>query len=64
MSENGVQQGDPDCPPLFSDQIMDLIDRFSSLLSFWYLDDGNLGDIVIVALADLSKVIESGTELI
>ena len=55
MSEVGVHQGDPEGPPLFSDQIMDIIDRLSSLLSFWYLDDGNLGDRAIVGLADLPK---------
>ena len=49
MSEVGVQQGDPEGPPLFSDRIMDIIDRLSSLLNFWYLADGNLGDRAGVA---------------
>ena len=59
MSKVGVQQGDPEGPPLFSDLIMDIIDRLSSLLNFWYLDDENLGDRAGVALADLSKIIEA-----
>ena len=63
MSEVGVQQGDPEGPPLFSDLIMDIIDRLSSLLNFWYLDDGNLGDRAGVALADLSKIIEAAANL-
>ena len=63
MSEVGVQQGDPEGPPLFSDLIMDIIDRLSSLLNFWYLDDGNLGDRAGVALADLSKKIEAAANL-
>ena len=63
MSEVGVQQGDPEGPPLFSGLIMDIIDRRSSLLNFWYLDDGNLGDRAGVALADLSKIIEAAANL-
>ena len=63
MSEVGVQQGDLEGPPLFSDLIMDSIDRLSSLLNFWYLDDGSLGDRAGVALADLSKLIEAAANL-
>ena len=44
MSEIGVQQGDPEGPPLFSDLIMENISSLCSVLNIWYLDDGNIGD--------------------
>ena len=63
LSEIGVQQGDPEGPPLFSDLIMEIISSLCSVLNIWYLDDGNIGDKAAIALSDLKKIISAAAEV-
>jgi hypothetical protein len=57
LSDEGAQQGDPEASPMFCDGINEMVQRLSSELNFWYLDDGNLADRYQVVLADLKLVI-------
>ena len=48
-SSEGVQQGDPLGPFLFSLGIMDIVKSMHSELNIWYLDDGTIaGDAEVV----------------
>ena len=40
----GIQQGDPESPALFSNSIQDLIHSLESKINFWNFDDGNSSD--------------------
>jgi hypothetical protein len=42
-SQVGCQQGDPLGPAIFSLSIHPIIEKLSSHLNVWYLDDGALG---------------------
>ncbi len=56
-SEEGVQQGDPLGPLLFSLAINEDISKLSSELNIWYLDDGNLADTPEKVSADLGYLL-------
>ena len=58
LSKEGVQQGDPLGPLLFSLAINDAISCCKSEFNMWYLDDGTLGGNVEVVLADFDKIME------
>ena len=58
LSKEGVQQGDPLGPLLFSLAINDAISCCKSEFNMWYLDDGTLGGNVDVVLADFDKIME------
>ena len=60
-SREGVQQGDPLGPFLFSWATMDLINSCKSELKVFYLDDGTLGGDVKTVLNDY-KLIQSAAE--
>ena len=60
LSDEGVQQGDPDGPRLFGDTINSFIQSLQSRFNVWYLDDGNLADEYQIVLGDLRDVIEEG----
>ena len=62
-SRVGVQQGDPEGPPLFSDVLQDLVDELLSKLNTWYLDDGNLSDSAEVVLRDLERIMAAASQL-
>ena len=55
----GTQQGDPECPALFSDSFQDLIDSLESKINLWHLDVGNLSDDYKTVLKDLKKIVET-----
>lgn len=61
-SERGVQQGDPLGPALFSLGISELVDRMTSKLNVWYLDDGTLGGTLDTVLNDIQKVLDFANE--
>ena len=54
----GVQQGDPLGPFLFSLGIQDIVKNMKSELNVFYLDDGTLGGEVETVLEDLLKIKE------
>ena len=56
-SQRGVQQGDPTGPMLFSLATFPIIQKCSSSLNMFYLDDGTLCDEPHQVLADLQKLI-------
>ena len=56
-SSEGVQQGDPEGPPLFSDALMDIVEGVTSEMNEWYLDDGNIADEADVVLNDFRRLI-------
>ena len=55
-SSEGVQQGDPLGPFLFSLGIQDLVNNMESPLNCWYLDDGTPGGDANTVLKDLLKI--------
>ena len=59
MSEDGIQQGDPEDPPLFAETIYTLVKLLESKIDIWYLDDGNLADDHKVVLRDLKNILKS-----
>ena len=59
MSEDGIQQNDPETPPLFAETIQTLVKQLESKINIWYLGDGNLADDYMVVLRDLKKILKS-----
>jgi hypothetical protein len=56
-SQVGCQQGDPLGPAIFSLSIHPTIEKLSSQLNVWYLDDGALGGSAESVLKDLETII-------
>ena len=54
--EEGVQQGDPLGPFLFSLGIQDLIKDCKSEFNVWYLDDGTIAGDMKTVLEDATKI--------
>ena len=63
MPKEGVQQGDPVVPLLFSLGIMDLMQRSQSGVSLWYLDDRIAAGSPKTAHSDLSKILAASDSL-
>ena len=59
-SKEGVQQGDPLGPFLYSITVMNLLRGCESELNLWYLDDANLAGDPSIVLADFSRILENG----
>ena len=55
-SSEGVQQGDPLGPFLFSLGIQEIVSSMESELNVWYLDDGTLGGDTNTVFKDLEKI--------
>lgn len=62
-SKEGVQQGDPLGPFLFSLGIIDLISQCKSHFNMWYLDDGALGGTAEDVLSDYKIIVNSNESL-
>ena len=62
-SEEGVQQGDPLGPLLFSLTIHHLLSHLAAELKFFYLDDGTLGGTIEEVVGDLQKLEEAADTL-
>ena len=58
-SREGVQQGDPLGPLVFSLAVQSLIKKCKSQLNTWYLDDGTVGGSAEDVFHDLSKIKEA-----
>ena len=58
-SEEGVQQGDPLGPFLFSLGIQDLVSSCKSEFNVWYLDDGTLAGDFETVIADATMITNS-----
>ena len=58
-SWEGVQQGDPIGPFLFSLGIQHLVEECKSEFDSWYLDDGTLGGYHVTVLNDLESILKS-----
>ena len=58
-SREGVQQGDPLGPFLFSLGIMDIIKSMNTELNCWYLDDGTIAGDVNTVLDCFKKIINA-----
>ena len=56
-STNGVQQGDPGAPAIFSLGIHQAVERVRSRFNTWYLDDASLADTPETVLADVVTLI-------
>ena len=63
LSKEGVQQGDPLGPFLFSLGIADLMKSCTSEFSAWYLDDGTLGGNADTIEADFQRIQEASDSL-
>ena len=63
LSKEGVQQGDPLGPLLFSLAIQDLISDCDSKFNMWYLDDGTLGGNANAVFSDFHKIIQAENSL-
>ena len=59
MSEDRIQQGDPEAPPFFAETIHTLVKQLESKMKFWYLDDINSADDYKVKLRDLNNILKS-----
>ena len=59
-SDEGVQQGDPMGPLLFSLATFSLAKSMKSELNMWYLDDGCLGGDVDLLISDFEYIKKSG----
>ena len=55
----GIQQGDPLGPFLFSLGIQDIISSMKSELNVWYLDDGTSGGDAITVFEDAREIIKA-----
>ena len=62
-SKEGVQQGDPLGPFLFSLVMRNLTKSLKSELNLWYLDDGSIADDLEVVLSDYIKILEASESL-
>ena len=62
-SKEGVQQGDPLGPFLYSLAYRNLTKSLKSELNLWYLDDGTIADDLDVVLADYKKILEAAESL-
>ena len=58
-SLEGVQQGDPMGPFLFSLAVMDIIRNMKSDLNIWYLDDGTIAGNVKTVLNDYKEILKA-----
>lgn len=58
-SSEGVQQGDPMGPFLFSLATMDISKNMNSDLNIWYLDDGTITGDVKTVLSDYNKILKA-----
>ena len=58
-SSEGVQQGDPMGPFLFSLATMDISKNMNSDLNIWYLDDGTIKGDVKTVLSDYNKILKA-----
>ena len=63
FSKEGVQQGDPLGPFLFSLSINNLISSCKSDYNMWYLDDGTLGGKADVVFSDFQKILSAKNSL-
>jgi hypothetical protein len=63
ISQQGVQQGDPLGPALFSLVAHSQAKQMKFHLSLWYLDDATMGDQPATVLQDLSTLIASSGAL-
>ena len=63
FSKEGVQQGDPLGPFLFSLSINNLISSCKSDYNMWYLDDGTLGGKADVVFSDFQKILSAENSL-
>ena len=57
-SAEGVQQGDPSGPFLFSLAIRDLMLSCDSELNCWYLDDGTIASSLETVISDYQKILQ------
>ena len=62
-SQEGVQQGDPLGPFLFSLAIKDLISSCESELNCWYLDDGTIASNPETVMEDYKKILQCSDSL-
>ena len=63
LSREGVQQGDPLGPFLFSLAIAELVNKCQSSLNIWYLDDASLAGDPDKVLQDLMNIKEASSDL-
>ena len=63
LSQEGVQQGDPLGPFLFSLGVRELMNSCSSESNIGYLDDATLADKPEIVLADLKKIVSTSRTL-
>ena len=62
LSEEGVQQGDPLGPALFSLAIQSIVDRCQSEYNIWYLDDGTIAGEWNAVLDDFRMILAAERE--
>ena len=62
-SKEGVQQGDPLGPLLFSLGIRDLMKSCKSEVNIWYLDDGTVCGEPKTVQEDLTRIMEASNPL-
>ena len=55
----GVQQGDPLGPFLFSLAIMEIVNKMKSDLNIWYLDDGTIAGNTQTVLEDYQEILKA-----
>ena len=58
-SSEGVQQGDPLGPFLFSLAIMDIVNKMKSDLNIWYLDNGTIVGNTQTVLEDYQEILKA-----